>query len=207
MTLFSLRDRSNAATDRSDSWVVRPVVSSRIAVSGIPRPITYFRLTAASLVVSPTPTPPVSTTRGAMRRRHRPTAWSSRARKTGDGRPQYCAAPSTTIASLGLARSRLPQAMTVPRAISQAATRATVAYQITRNNARELVQEACQLSALAVSGNPITVGFRANRVRAPHMSAHREESTEKLTSSASRRHLPGGKSEGNSIDVGVAIPG
>src|SRR3712207_1162826 len=137
MTLCLLRDWSIDATDLSDSRVVRPVASSRMALSGTPSPMTYLRLTAASLVVSPTPTPPVRTTRGASPRRQSPTAWSSRALSTGDGFPQYCAAPSTTMASLALARSRLPHVMTAPRASSQRAATTTVAYQATRKNDRK----------------------------------------------------------------------
>ena len=38
----------------------------------------------------------------------RSTAWSSRAAKTGDGRPSYWAAPMTTIASAGRCSSRSP---------------------------------------------------------------------------------------------------
>ena len=139
MTVRKLLARSITATDRSDSLVVRPVVSSRMALSGIPSLRMYFRPTAASLVVSPTPTPPVRTTRGAIPRRHRSTAWSSRARKTGDGLPQYCAAPSTTMASLALARSRLPHVMTAPRARAQRAKMITAMYQLRRRKERNLV--------------------------------------------------------------------
>jgi hypothetical protein len=55
------------------------------------------------------------------------------------------------MASLGLALSRLPQVMTAPRATSQAATRATVAYQITRNNAQELVPVTYQRFSVVLS--------------------------------------------------------
>lgn len=139
MTVRNPSAWSIAATDRSDSLVVRPVVSSRIALSGMPSVRMYFRPTAASLVVSPTPTPPVRTTRGAIPRRHRSTAWSSRARKTGDGLPQYCAAPSTTMASPVFARSRLPHAITAPRARAQRAKMMTATYQLRRRKERNLV--------------------------------------------------------------------
>src|SRR5438046_523137 len=46
-------------------------------------------------------------------------AWSSRARSTGDGRPTYCAAPSTTIAAAGRAVSRCSQNTTPASDISQ----------------------------------------------------------------------------------------
>ena len=47
-------------------------------------------------------------TRGATPACHRSTACSSRASNTGDGRPSYWAAPSTTIASAGRCSSRSP---------------------------------------------------------------------------------------------------
>src|SRR6266849_4527727 len=43
---------------------------------------------------------------GARPRWYRAAAWSSRARNTGEGRPLYCAAPSTAIASALVASSR-----------------------------------------------------------------------------------------------------
>ena len=110
------------ATARIDSLVVRPLISTTIARSGTPRDMAYFRATAASLVVSPTPMPPVRINVGARPRFHRDTAWSTRARSTGDGRPTYCAAPSTTIASAFCASSRRPARATSTIEIAQAAS-------------------------------------------------------------------------------------
>src|SRR5437868_1470592 len=49
----------------------------------------------------------------------RSSAWSSLARKTGDGFPAYCAAPRTTIAWAGLASSRKLHITTAETEISQ----------------------------------------------------------------------------------------
>jgi hypothetical protein len=48
--------------------------------------------------MSPVCLPPVTTINGATRSWYSVAAWSSLALNTGDGRPLYCAAPSTTIA-------------------------------------------------------------------------------------------------------------
>ena len=76
-----------------------------IADAGTPRDMAYARAAAASVVRSPTALPPVTTNHRARPLFQRSTAWSIRARKTGDGVPSYCAAPSTTIASAGRASS------------------------------------------------------------------------------------------------------
>ena len=68
----------------------------------------YLRALAASVVRSPSRLPPVTISLGATPSWKSSMAWSSRAAKTGDGRPSYCAAPITTIASAGGRSSRLP---------------------------------------------------------------------------------------------------
>src|SRR5207247_5244771 len=60
----------------------------------------------------PDPTPPVTRTTGASPRWYSAAAWSSRARNTGDGRPLYCAAPRTAIASAERAPSAAPVSAT-----------------------------------------------------------------------------------------------
>src|SRR5215210_2948668 len=73
----------------SDSRVVRPSFSSSMDLSGTPCFRIYPPLTAASLVVSPKPVPPVRIMTRARRLFQRSTAWSRRARNTGDGCPSY----------------------------------------------------------------------------------------------------------------------
>src|SRR6185437_55678 len=70
---------------------------------------------------------------GAMRWRHRSMAWSIRARSTGDGRPTYCAAPSTTIAAAGRAVSRCSQYNTPISDTSQTPSASTPSVQPSRH--------------------------------------------------------------------------
>ena len=69
--------------------------------------------------MSPEPTPPVTSTTGARPRWYSAAAWSSRARNTGDGRPLYCAAPSTAIASAAVAWSRAAASATATTTAAQ----------------------------------------------------------------------------------------
>src|SRR4051812_21050133 len=99
----SFRKRADADNDSHDD---RPLVSRRIALSGTPRRCRYVAAAVASVKRSPAWRPPVTTIFGAMWSWYSSYAWSSRAASTLDGRPSYCAAPSTTIASDGRASSR-----------------------------------------------------------------------------------------------------
>src|ERR1700722_18649311 len=90
-----------------DSTVVSPSVSTEIASEGTPRAIKYERPTAPSVNTASPPAPPVVIIRGAILATYSSTAWSRRARKTGDGRPWYSAAPSTRMISADCASSRV----------------------------------------------------------------------------------------------------
>src|SRR5437773_1540887 len=54
-------------------------------------------------------------------------AWSTRARSTGDGRPSYCAAPSTTIACAGFSVSTRSHTITSASESNQTATTVSTA--------------------------------------------------------------------------------
>src|SRR5881296_3943033 len=76
-------------------------------------------ISSDSLTVSPVPTPPVTRTTGARPRWYSAAAWSRRARNTGEGRPLYCAAPSTAIASAERASSWAPASATATTTAAQ----------------------------------------------------------------------------------------
>src|SRR3989442_1454225 len=86
----------------------RTISSAPAGPSGNPAVSTSTPTTAPAEArpVPPGPTPPVTTRTGAKPRGYSAAAWSSRDRNTGEGRPLYWAAPSTTIAAAVVAWSR-----------------------------------------------------------------------------------------------------
>src|SRR3989454_8325585 len=107
------------ATASSEADVLAPAGSPTTAPSGSPALRRQRRPTSDSLTVSPDPTPPVTRTTGASPRWYSAAAWSSRARNTGDGRPLYCAAPRTAIASAERASSCAPVSATATTTAAQ----------------------------------------------------------------------------------------
>src|SRR2546426_813604 len=107
------------ATASSEADVLAPAGSPTTAPSGSPAFRRWRRPTSDSLTVSPDPTPPVARPTGASPRWYSAAAWSSRARNTGDGRPLYCAAPSTAIASAERASSCAPVSATATTTAAQ----------------------------------------------------------------------------------------
>src|SRR2546426_4939059 len=114
------------ATASSEADVLAPAGSPTTAPSGSPALRRQRRPTSDSLTVSPDPTPPVTRITGASPRWYSAAAWSSRARKTGEGRPLYCAAPRTAIASAAVAWSCAPASATATTTAAQPKMSATM---------------------------------------------------------------------------------
>ena len=101
MTRRSPRAWSHAATAVIEAWVVRPSPCATTAPSGH---AVRHQVALADHRLAGGVAPADAAGDDDQRRqpsRYSASAWSSRARSTGDGRPLYWAAPSTTMASTG----------------------------------------------------------------------------------------------------------
>src|SRR5205814_2074349 len=123
----------------------------------------------------------------------RAAAWSSRARNTGEGRPLYCAAPSTAIASEERASSWAPASATATTTAAQpkvsAIIRVTVATTL-RRRVQKGMEERQQGKGVEGRGTA-RYGIYQGLVKSSSKSARARGSPDWPSQNSALRRTPG----------------